>query len=225
MVYRQNARSEAVRAESRERILQAAMKLFVERGYDATTMQDIVAEAGTSIGNAYFYFGSKERLVSEMIEAAAHAALDESERAASAIPPGPARIGAMIAARVGSFMGPSQGLGKLLLATDQRLGTVQIVEDITIGRWIEQVAVSFPERRADDLPAIAAAIWGVNRVIIQRVLQGKLQMDQAAVVRFAVRWSLRALDVPEPEIQSIIRSSLRRGVFRDGRTGKRAGGK
>jgi AcrR family transcriptional regulator len=225
MVYRQNARSEAVRAESRERILHAAMKLFVERGYDATTMQDIVAEAGTSIGNAYFYFGSKERLVGEMIEAAAHAALDQSERAAATIPAGPARIGAMIAARVSSFMGTSQDLAKLLLATDQRLGTVQIVEDITIARWIDQLAESFPKRRASELPAIAAAIWGVNRAIIQRVTQGKLEMDQAAVVRFAVRWSLRALDVAEQEIESIIRASLRRGTFRDGRSGKRAGAK
>jgi hypothetical protein len=157
-----------------------------------------------------------------MIEAVSHATLDASDEAAADIPPGPARVGALIAARVGSLMGENQGLARLLLATDQRLGTVQILEDITIARWTQQLALCFPKRRANELPAIAAAIWGVNRAIVQRVMLGKLDMDRAAVVRFAVRWSLRALDVPEGEIQSIIRASLRRGSFSDKRSQRRS---
>jgi AcrR family transcriptional regulator len=210
MVYRQTARSEAVRAESRERILAAARKLFLERGYDATTMQDIVAEAGTSIGNAYFYFGSKERLVGEMIETAALTMLKETERAAASIPAGPARIGAIIGARVASMVGSERSLSELLMATDQRLGTIQVVEDLTVAEWIPQLEECLPERRATELPLIAAAIWGANRAIVQRVVLAKLEPDLHGVVRFAIRWSLRALDVPEREIESIVRASVRR---------------
>jgi AcrR family transcriptional regulator len=44
-------------------IIDAALTLFRERGYDATTMRAIAAEAGVSVGNAYYYFDSKERLI------------------------------------------------------------------------------------------------------------------------------------------------------------------
>jgi AcrR family transcriptional regulator len=45
---------------SRERILGAALGLFAERGYEATTMRDVAREAGASLGLAYRYFASKE---------------------------------------------------------------------------------------------------------------------------------------------------------------------
>src|SRR3954462_12285076 len=49
--------------ETRERILDAALKLFRERGFDETTMRDIAAAAGVATGAAYYYFRSKEDLV------------------------------------------------------------------------------------------------------------------------------------------------------------------
>ncbi len=50
-------------ARTRTAIIDAALRLFRERGYDATTMRAIAAEAGVSVGNAYYYFDSKERLI------------------------------------------------------------------------------------------------------------------------------------------------------------------
>src|SRR3954466_1378373 len=50
-------------AQTRRTILDAAMRLFRTNGYDGTTMRAIAAEAGVSLGNAYYYFGSKEHLV------------------------------------------------------------------------------------------------------------------------------------------------------------------
>ncbi|WP_307827434.1 TetR family transcriptional regulator [Planomonospora sp. ID82291] len=48
---------------TREAIVETALRLFRERGYEATTMRAIAAEAGVSVGNAYYYFSSKEALV------------------------------------------------------------------------------------------------------------------------------------------------------------------
>jgi AcrR family transcriptional regulator len=50
-------------ARTRGAIIDAALRLFREHGYDATTMRAIAAEAGVSVGNAYYYFESKEQLV------------------------------------------------------------------------------------------------------------------------------------------------------------------
>lgn len=52
-------RSEATRT----RIVEAALRLFRENGYDRTTMRAIAREAGVSVGNAYYYFNSKDELV------------------------------------------------------------------------------------------------------------------------------------------------------------------
>src|SRR6185369_6421224 len=48
---------------TRERILNAALQLFREKGFDETTMRDVAAAAEMSTGAAYYYFRSKEELV------------------------------------------------------------------------------------------------------------------------------------------------------------------
>ena len=51
--------------QTRAAITEAALALFRERGYEATTMRAIAERAGVSTGNAYYYFGSKEELIQE----------------------------------------------------------------------------------------------------------------------------------------------------------------
>ena len=49
--------------ETRRLILDTALALFRERGFEATTIRDIAGRAGLSLGAAYYYFKSKEALV------------------------------------------------------------------------------------------------------------------------------------------------------------------
>lgn len=49
--------------QTRELILSTALRLFREQGYGKTTMRAIATEAGVSVGNAYYYYGSKEHLM------------------------------------------------------------------------------------------------------------------------------------------------------------------
>ena len=46
-----------------EKILEVSLKLFSEKGYEKTTMQDIVNALGMSKGAIYHHFKSKEELV------------------------------------------------------------------------------------------------------------------------------------------------------------------
>ena len=48
---------------TRQAILDSALRLFLERGYEATTMRVVAEEAGVSTGNAYYYFESKDHLI------------------------------------------------------------------------------------------------------------------------------------------------------------------
>lgn len=55
----QEKKSERTRAA----ILDAALELFQAHGYEGATMRAIAAKAGVSLGNAYYYFASKEHLI------------------------------------------------------------------------------------------------------------------------------------------------------------------
>jgi AcrR family transcriptional regulator len=50
----------------RETILQAALECFTERGFTATTVEEIRLRSGASIGSIYHHFGGKEGIAAEL---------------------------------------------------------------------------------------------------------------------------------------------------------------
>lgn len=50
-------------AQTRQRILDTALRMFREHGYAATSMRAVARGAGVAVGNAYYYFPSKEHLI------------------------------------------------------------------------------------------------------------------------------------------------------------------
>lgn len=57
-------------------IVEQAMRLFAQRGYDGTTLQDIADAVGLSRPNLYNYVKSKEELLVAMVEATTQSAAD-----------------------------------------------------------------------------------------------------------------------------------------------------
>jgi AcrR family transcriptional regulator len=51
----------------RAKIIDGARNVFFDKGFDATSMDDVSAEAGVSKATLYVYFDNKERLFSEVI--------------------------------------------------------------------------------------------------------------------------------------------------------------
>ncbi len=54
--------------ETRERILEAALRVFGERGFENATMREIAKEAEVAVGAAYYYFESKDAIVMAFYE-------------------------------------------------------------------------------------------------------------------------------------------------------------
>jgi AcrR family transcriptional regulator len=69
------ARQSDRRAATREAVLRAAQALFETRGFAATTMDEIAAEAGVAKGAVYHHFASKEALFEAVFEAASQSLL------------------------------------------------------------------------------------------------------------------------------------------------------
>ncbi|WP_106247325.1 TetR/AcrR family transcriptional regulator [Allonocardiopsis opalescens] len=51
----------------RRQILDAARRCFVRNGFHATSMQDVLAEAGLSVGAVYRYFSGKDALIAAIV--------------------------------------------------------------------------------------------------------------------------------------------------------------
>jgi len=58
---------EQLREERRKQILAAALAVFSEKGFHGANVSDVAAQAGVSQGTIYWYFESKEELVSATI--------------------------------------------------------------------------------------------------------------------------------------------------------------
>ncbi|WP_194720771.1 TetR/AcrR family transcriptional regulator [Noviherbaspirillum malthae] len=68
------------RKEARpQELLAAALDLFVERGYAATRLDDVAAQAGVSKGTLYLYFTNKEELFKAVVRENVVPVLGEAE--------------------------------------------------------------------------------------------------------------------------------------------------
>jgi AcrR family transcriptional regulator len=95
--------SEDYRAGRRAEIVAAAARLIATNGFHATSMADIIAEAGLSAGAVYRYFRSKEELIAAVAETALSTAEDVFERLLAD----------------GAAPAPAQAVSKLIEAIDR----------------------------------------------------------------------------------------------------------
>ena len=62
-VFKYSEAMPAAKGDTRQLIVDTALRLFEERGYAATTMRAIATEAGLAPSNAYYWFANKDELV------------------------------------------------------------------------------------------------------------------------------------------------------------------
>src|SRR3954451_3005972 len=53
---------------TRRQLVEVATRLFTEQGYDDTSTEQVLREAGVSRGSLYHHFDSKERLFEAVVE-------------------------------------------------------------------------------------------------------------------------------------------------------------
>lgn len=103
-------------AQTRALLVDTALRLFREEGYQATTMRRIAAQAGVSQGNAYYYFDGKDALVQELYR---HIQLEHRDRALPRLTAGaPLATNLRIVLHTGlDTMAPYHSFGSTMLAS------------------------------------------------------------------------------------------------------------
>ncbi len=69
--------NQELRDISVEKLSASALALFVERGYHATSVDQIAAGAGLTKGGVYFYFEKKENILFQLVETISREYIDE----------------------------------------------------------------------------------------------------------------------------------------------------
>jgi AcrR family transcriptional regulator len=67
-VRREPLARQAQKEQTRALLVEAALRVFAERGYEEAKVEDIAAAAGYSKGAYYFHFGSKEDILLQLLE-------------------------------------------------------------------------------------------------------------------------------------------------------------
>ena len=83
MPYRSTDKTRSKKDARRTDMMQAAVRVFAEKGYYAATVRDIVAAANVSVGTFYFYFPDKETLFVHLYEETADFLLQSLQQAAN----------------------------------------------------------------------------------------------------------------------------------------------
>jgi len=161
---------------TRDRLLQAAMDVFAERGYHGATVDDIVGASETSKGAFYHYFPNKQTIfvklldqLVEMVEAGVEAAIEAEEGALAKV-----EAALRVVLEVAS---ERRDLARILLIEAAALGPE--FEQSRLGihrrfaaliqRHLDRAVVDGAIPRQDTRAAAMAWIGAINEVITQEL--------------------------------------------------------
>lgn len=161
---------------TRQRILDAAARVFRDKGYAGARLSDIAAAAGMRAGSLYYHFDSREALVEEVLRA------------------GVARAIGFVREQVESLPPDASPLERLRAAMTGHLVVVQEIGDYTSAniRIFGQVPEDIRRRHLEDQRAYGA-YWRDLLVSAQKA--GELRPDlDTSVIRMlilgALNWSV-----------------------------------
>lgn len=209
-------------ARTRERLLDAAERLFATRGFEATSLRDVTSQAKANIAAVNYHFGSKDALVRAVFERRLGEVnrrrielLDAGGRPASAGGPATARSRPTPERILHAFIAPTFALMKEAPHFIQLMGRFQAEPDSHVHDFVasrcRDVADRFRRALTAALPGIPVGdlFWRMHFVMgalfhtwtchrnIERISEGRCSMkDEEAVTQKLVDFGAAGLRAP-----------------------------
>ncbi len=144
----EDASSAAARRSTRERILEAALDVFSEKGFHVATVDEIAERAGLGKGTVYRHFANKEALFNELVQLR----LGELERDASTVLDGQDDVLTMITKYLRIYFA--------FFDRNQRLYRLVVQEGLDVGRQVQDLYVKTVMRR---IPVLKRKIYAASQ--------------------------------------------------------------
>ena len=148
------------------RILNAALALFRQEGFDTATMRDIAQRAGVATGAAYYYYPSKDAIVMDFYQRSCAEMQPEIEAALEHVSGLEARLRELIRVKF-SYFAPNRGVLRALLrnGADPKhplspfSPQTKEIRDIDIA-WFRRILVDCGLRVPRDIePHLPGVLW------------------------------------------------------------------
>jgi AcrR family transcriptional regulator len=187
--------------QRREAILAAAAELFRERGFRATSLDDIGAAAGVSGPAIYRYFASKHELLAQLIEEAAVAWRETVDEVLSQETPPLLTLERLIDAAVALQLES----GNLRVVYYQELRSLDDdarrrlarIDRVTMAEWVHLLCEVRPGLTDEEARAAVVMVDGLLRSLAS--FHTSLDQEQlAAVMKRMAMGGLMALGAPRP---------------------------
>lgn len=212
----------------RAEILDRATELFLRRGYDNVSLNDLIADAGASKGAFYHWFPSKEALITALAERSAGAAFTSVEGAVAACDGDAlARLNAMLqtgfdvnlqmggpeqlAAMISLLRPDNAHLYGRILAVEETLYVPLFTRVISDGVADGVFETFDPEGVADMIYGLAAR---TNSMIVNVLQADDAAARERAIDRLTTRFRLhglaidRILGLPDQSITTLTRTQV-----------------
>ncbi|AEE46401.1 TetR/AcrR family transcriptional regulator [Cellulomonas fimi] len=146
--------------ETRQRIVDASLALVADRGYSATSVDEIAAAAGVAKGSVFYNFGSKAELFEAILgEGVQH--LTATLQGAAAGAHGREAVEALVTELL-TQVRDHPDFAKVMVATGRRWqDSIRSLRDDAMGVFAAAVRDAWPER---DPSLTAAALFGATVV-------------------------------------------------------------
>jgi AcrR family transcriptional regulator len=194
--------------QTRQRIIQGALRLFAEKGVDATSIRDIASSAAISEPAIYRHFKSKEDLVWEIFWSG-YRGLGETLRAVEASGGLRERLAAMVQTICGLF-DRDQALFRFLLLTQHgQLGKITEREKSPVQVLHDQLAAAI---KAGALPQqdselATSTVFGIVLQAATFRVYGRLDQPLTHYAPRLATTCWAALNVSDPEFKPARRRS------------------
>lgn len=153
--------NEELRRRSRERLLQAAVELVNERGYEATTLGDIADRAGSARGLVSYYFPGKRQLLQSAVHRMMHRTLEEGLEREPRTEDGRERLARAIDAILGLARDRPVLMRQHMAGILQGEGFVQCPEQQRLAQLLRETVAGYGSQDADtDYPMLRAVLMG-----------------------------------------------------------------
>jgi AcrR family transcriptional regulator len=172
--------------ETRERILEAAVKVFATKGYHDTKVDDIVSESNTSKGSFYFYFPSKQDIFLALVDTFADLLESRLKERLASSTSGLMRVDLALRVCLETF-GQYRGLAKIALIQATGLGSAFEEKRRAVNeRFIKFIKENLDDAVADgsipelDTEVIACSwIGALNEVVMRWIHTGQPDPERA----------------------------------------------
>lgn len=193
------------RQERTEALTSAALRLFLERGIEPVTIDEIARAAGMAKGNFYRYFEDKGALVDAILAPTANAVRTEMRRGAvelgrSTTPANVSTAYFKMALALASGLSGRFDVVQLYLqenrspATPSTAGVRALAEEMISGAiHLTQVAVDHGLLRVSDSRVSALAVVGSIEQLALAVVRGRLDAPPAEIARIIVGMVLEGI--------------------------------